>query len=379
MGNLVQPMARPLRVLMVTPRYFPFMGGVETHVYEVGRRLAAAGVDLCVLTTDPASELPAHEMVEGMHIWRVPAYPPKLDLYIAPAIVRVIGAEQWDVVHCQSYHTFVAPLAMAAALRHKVPYIVTFHSGGNSSALRNAVRQTQWRLLRPLFARAARLIGVSQFETAAFRDTLHLAPEQFVVIPNGGKLPAISATTAQPHIGDDKLILAVGRLERYKGHQRVIAAMPTVLQRFPLARLVIVGGGPYESALRQQIADLGLGERVTVCAIPPSDRQAMADMVASANLITLFSDYEAHPIAVMEAIALGKPVLATLTSGLQELAEKGWIQAIRLAATPDEAGAAIIAQLIAPRLPPQVTLPTWEDCADSLLRVYETVVAARAA
>ncbi|MBE3558221.1 MAG: hypothetical protein IMW89_03230 [Ktedonobacteraceae bacterium] len=40
-----------LRLLMVTPRYFPYMGGIETHVYEVGRRLAAAGVHVTLLTT----------------------------------------------------------------------------------------------------------------------------------------------------------------------------------------------------------------------------------------------------------------------------------------------------------------------------------------
>lgn len=371
-----RPIGQPLRVLMVTPRYFPFMGGVETHVHEVGRRLAASGVDICVLTSDPIGNLPVHEEIEGMRIWRVRGYPPKLDLYIAPEIANVVGAEHWDILHCQSYHTFVAPLAMAAALHHHVPYVVTFHSGGHSSSWRNAIRQTQWTMLRPLFARADRLIGVSEFEAEAFRTTLHLPPEQFVVIPNGGKLPDVAASTQEETDDDAKLILAVGRLEKYKGHQRVIAAMPDVLQRFPKAHLIVVGGGPYEPQLRQQIADMQLAEHVTVRAIPANERQAMAELMARANLITLFSDYEAHPIAVMEAIALGKPVLGTQTSGLQELADKGWIQMIPLTALPSEAATAIIAQLESPMIPPQVTLPTWDDCAESLLHVYESVVTA---
>ncbi len=362
-----------LRVLMVTPRYFPMMGGVETHVYEVGRRLAAAGVDLTILTTDPTGDLATTETVEGMHIRRVRAYPSRLDLYIAPEITRVIAEGGWDLIHCQGYHTFVPPLTMTAALRHDIPYVLTFHSGGHSSPLRNAVRHTQWQMLRPLLARAQRLIGVSAFEAAAFRDTLHLPATQFMVIPNGGKLPDVTDVPPRDPADPHKLILAVGRLEQYKGHQRVIAALPGVLQRFPQAQLIIVGGGPYEAALRQQIADLDLGAHVTIQAIPPGERQTMANLLARADLITLFSDYEAHPIAMMEAIALGKPVLATRTSGLQELGEKGWIRTIPLNATPAEASAALCAQLIDPLIPPPVHVPTWEDCTVALLDVYHAV------
>ena len=52
---------RPLRVAMVTASALPRMGGIETHVHEVSTRLAAAGVDVTVLTTDPSGELPREE------------------------------------------------------------------------------------------------------------------------------------------------------------------------------------------------------------------------------------------------------------------------------------------------------------------------------
>ena len=114
---------RPLRVLFVTPRYAPYVGGVEQHVAEVGRRLAASGCSVCVLTTDPGGKLPSEENVDGVTIRRVRAWPRSRDYCFAPGIFRSVaaGGEDWDIVHVQSYHTLVAPLAMLGARRASAP------------------------------------------------------------------------------------------------------------------------------------------------------------------------------------------------------------------------------------------------------------------
>ena len=64
-----------LRVLMVTPHYFPHQGGVETHTYEVARRLADSGMQPTVLTIDTSGELPAREVIEGVIVRRIMAWP----------------------------------------------------------------------------------------------------------------------------------------------------------------------------------------------------------------------------------------------------------------------------------------------------------------
>lgn len=365
----------PLRVLMVTPHYFPHLGGVETHTYEVARRLAHLGVAPSVLTTDTGGTLPATETVEEVPIRRIPAWPARRDYFFAPDIARAIARERPDIVHCQGIHTLVAPLAMLAAWRLRIPYIVTFHTGGHTSRLRNAVRGLQWRSLRPLLARASQLIGVSKFEVASFRDGLGLPAERFTVIRNGAQLPAVPesvATEAAP------LIVSIGRLERYKGHHRVLAALPRLRERHPGARLLILGGGPYEQALREQATQLGVAGAVEIRRIPPADREAMATTLAGAAVVTLLSDYEAHPIAVMEALALGRPVLVAATSGLRELADEGLARAVPLAAPPATVAAALAAQIEEPLRPAQVALPTWDDCAAQLLAVYRRVAGERA-
>jgi glycosyltransferase involved in cell wall biosynthesis len=360
-----------LRVLFVTARYFPYMGGVENHVYQVARRLAQAEVDVTVLTTDPSRQLPSNEQLEGVKIQRVPAWPARRDYYFAPDIYPLIANGEWDVIHCMSYQTLVAPLAMLAAWRAGIPYIVTFHGGGHSSRLRNALRGIQLAILSPLLRRAERLVATARFEIAFFGKRLHLQDEKFVFIPNGSDL----AQGPQPTPASSKraLIASVGRLERYKGHQHVLAALPKILEQQPDAHLWIAGSGPYEPTLRQMASKLGVADHVEIRAIPAQDRETMAAELSKAALIVLLSEYETHPMAVLEGLALGCPALVAETSGLSELAQQGLACAIPLKSSPQEVAAAVLQQLREPLLPPVLRLSTWDQCANDLMDLYQSL------
>jgi glycosyltransferase involved in cell wall biosynthesis len=91
---------------------------------------------------------------------------------------------------------------------------------------------------------------------------------------------------------DETLIASVGRLERYKGHQRIIAALPAILKQKPDVLLWIAGKGPYESALRILARKLCVEDHVRFQAIPPEDRERMAQELANASLVVLLSEYE---------------------------------------------------------------------------------------
>lgn len=364
-----------MRIWMVCARYLPLTGGTEQHVHEVGRRMAALGHEVTILTTDRDGSLPAREQREGMQIIRCAAGPTRSDLYWSPDIWREIGRAECDLLHVQGWHTLVAPLAMAAAVRRRLPYALTFHSGGHSSPSRQAVRGLQARVLRPLARRARQLIGVSRFEADHFSSALNIARERFQVIGNGAQMPAPAARPAESADGT-RLLLSVGRLERYKGHHRVVEALPLVLAREPRVRLRIAGDGPYEAELRALVERLGLGAVVEIGRIPPSQRDAMATAMAQAALVTLISDYEAHPVAVMEAVSLGTPVLTTDTSGFIELAERGLVHTVPQHASREALADAILAELNAPDRPqPQrLSLSDWDDCTRELLHSYRRML-----
>ena len=284
----------------------------------------------------------------------------------APAIAGAIGAARPDVVHVQSYHTFVAPLAMAAALRRRIPYVVTFHAGGHSSRLRTSVRGPQLRVLGPLLRRAARLVALARFEIDVYGRALGVPRDRFALVPNGSDL-----TTAEVKVGHrEPLVVSMGRLERYKGHHRVLDAFAHVARERPHARLWIAGDGPYEGELRRQVDELGLADRVLIESVPIDQPEELANRLARAALLVLLSDFETHPISALEGAALGCRLLVRRTSGLAELVESGLAAGVSPEATAREVAAAIVEQLDAPPACHDIRLPTWDECARGLLQVY---------
>jgi glycosyltransferase involved in cell wall biosynthesis len=372
---MVDKMDKP-NILMVTCRYYPFMGGIETHVHEVGRRLVQDGSDVTILTTMPNHiALPREEVVEGMRIIRVRAWPKHGDYYFSPEIYSIIRSGKWDLVHCQGCHNFVPPLAMLAAKAAKIPYVLTFHTGGHSSRFRSSIRSIQWKMLRPLLADAFKLIAVSAFEAEYFQDLLHLPAEQFTIIPNGAALPDLASLSSKTAVKEmsQTLIVSIGRLERYKGHQRLIRALPKLLEWRSDVRLLILGAGPYETALRELSRRIGVAEHLEIRSVPANDRQGMMELISQASLMALLSEYEAHPIAVMEALALKRPILVTDTSGFKELAEQKLVRSIPLNSSAEEIALAAQKQIEDPIVPPaHFVLPSWEDCVRQLALVYNT-------
>ncbi len=365
-----------MHILMASARYAPLIGGIETHIREVGTRMAARGHTVTVLTTDPTGALPATEYDRGMAIRRVKAWPKNRDYYFAPGVYSEIGSRRYNIVHVQGYSTFVAPIAMMAAIRSSIPFVLTFHSGGHSSGFRNSIRGIQRQILAPLVRRADHLVGVSRFEADFFAQSMGLDRAKFSVIPNGAELPTPSdpPPDKEPH-----LVLSVGRLEKYKGHHRVIEAFPRLLQSVPDARLKIIGSGPYEQALHDLVQRLGLHEVVTIESIPSAERQRLADLLYSAGVVVLLSEYEAHPVSVMEALSMGCPVLVADTSGLSEIAQDGLCRAIPLNTPSDGVAAAIERELVTDsRSQGGIKLTNWDDCTDQLLVVYKNILTRKA-
>ena len=197
----------------------------SAHVQELARRVAAAGCEVTVLTTDVSGSLPREERLEGVSVTRVQRGRGIATTTSRRSIARVVAAGDWDVLHVQSYHTFVAPLAMLAAVRTRLPFVVTFHGGGHSSKLRSALRGAQLAALRPLLNRAERFVAIARFEIDLFGGKMGVPAERFVFIPNGSDLRR-QPLTGPLHTTVATLIASVGRLERYKGHHRILAALP---------------------------------------------------------------------------------------------------------------------------------------------------------
>jgi glycosyltransferase involved in cell wall biosynthesis/GT2 family glycosyltransferase len=358
-----------LRVLMVTPRSPLLQGGVERHVMETSKRVAATGAEVEVLCTEPGGPASSEEVRDGVRIRTVRSWPANRDWCLAPRLWREMSRQPWDVVHVQSYHTLVAPLAMLRALTLGIPYVVTFHGGGHSQAHRNKARGTQRRLLGPLLRRAARLVAVARFEVDEYGGELGLPAEKFALIPNGTDL-AFAETGAVARRNGAATIASIGRLERYKGHHRVIEAFPEVLRLKPETTLTVVGSGPYEDDLRRRAAELGVAERVRFTSTPADQPAAMAELLSGISVVVLMSEFETHPLVALEAAAAGCRLLVADASGLGELAREGFARAIPLDENPAAVGRAVVEELGKPPQEKRPKLSSWDECAERLLELY---------
>ena len=174
---------------------------------------------------------------------------------------------------------------------------------------------------------------------------------------------------------DAGLILSVGRLERYKGHQRVIAAMPRLLQLAPDARLRVVGGGDYEPELMRLAHETGVAERIEIGPIDATDRRDGGALINRASLVVAMSEYRSQGIAVLEALALRRRVLVADATALSEFVRNGLARGVALDASPDDLAQAMYDALHAPE-PPPFELPTWDRCAAELVDLYRSILPA---
>lgn len=360
----------PLRVLLVSPAFSPELGGVETHTREVAARLAAAGIETGVLTTDRSHRLVPHDRIRDVPVRRVRAWPRDHDARFAPGLIREVIQGGWDVVHVQCYQSLVAPVAMASAAAARVPYVLTFHGGGHSLRYRSAIRKPQLRVLGPLLRRARRLIATAEWEVDHYASLLDIPRDHFLYIPNGGDLPAPDDAL----VGEDRapVIISPGRLERFKGHDLAIRVLPHLTNKFPDARLLIAGDGPDGDRLRALASDLGVADRVEIRAI--RDRREYASRLAPAAAAVLLSEFETHPMAALEAISLGVPMLvAEDDGGLSELVRKGLARGVSRTDGPQSHAAALAALIDAGPTNHALALSSWDDCTRSLIALYEAI------
>lgn len=368
------------RILMVVQRFFPEMGGTETHVAEVASRLVASGeFDVTVLTTDRTGRLAHAESHDGYQVLRRRSWPEEKDYYLSPGLGVEIVRGDWDLVHVQGIHTFVPPVAMAAARASRTPYVLTFHSGGHSSPARRRARGLQWKLLAPLLRRADHLIAVSRFERSHFSEATGIEASRFTVVPNGGALPAV-AQQVSPKLGR---IVSSGRLEHYKGHHRIIEALPLIRERIPGADLLILGSGDYEGELRSLAERLDVADAVEIRHLPPADRASMAYELGTASVMAALSSYEAHPVGIMEAVTMGLPVVGLDVAGTGDLVEDRLVTGIAEDASVQTVADALTTALEetarrpGPHRPQALDLPTWETTAEGVASVYRRVLSQR--
>jgi glycosyltransferase involved in cell wall biosynthesis len=149
-------------------------------------------------------------------------------------------------------------------------------------------------------------------------------PAKLVVVRNGirHRAPRRGRAAVRAGLGlgaRDRVVLTVGRLAEQKGHRSLCRAVPAILERAPNARFLWAGDGPLEGELRALARRLGVDETVRFL----GRRDDVPDLLGAADLFVLPSLFEGLPLAVLEAMAAGLPVVATRAGGTAEVVDDG--------------------------------------------------------
>lgn len=155
---------------------------------------------------------------------------------------------------------------------------------------------------------AKKIIGRADgylFQTKEQRDFFgRRIAERSIVLPNSIAESFLRA----PYQGKrDNRIVAVGRLAHQKNHSMLIRAFAEIAEKYTDTRLVIYGEGGLRESLEKEVDELNLSDRVEL----PGEVSKIAEHIQSAKLFVLPSDYEGMPNALIEAMSLGMPVIAT--------------------------------------------------------------------
>ncbi|MBL8201875.1 MAG: glycosyltransferase [Chromatiales bacterium] len=235
---------------------------------------------------------------------------------LGPVVRRVLAGLRGPVV--LDGH-FLYPDGVATGLlarRFGLPYVMTARGQDVTLFPRHAVPRA---LIRRACGSASRVITVSD----ALRDgllDLGVAPERVVTLRNGVDLDKFSPgdrMAAREQVGFRRpTLLAVGHLIDRKDHGLMIRALPMV----PDADLVIVGEGPLQQRLLAMARDAGVADRVRIVANVLQDR--LVTYYTAADLSLLTSRHEGMPNVVLESLACGTPVVATVVEGVPELLDR---------------------------------------------------------
>jgi len=355
-----------MRVAQVCPRYWPHIGGVETRVKEISRKLVEIGFEVEVLTTDPSGKLPKESVVKNVKIKRFKSWAPEEAFYFSKDLRNYLlkNSNDFDIVHAHSYHAF--PALYASQAKGKNMLVFTPHYHGTGHTLIRSFLHIPYRLLgKKIFEKTDVIVCVSDYEKDLIKKHFDVNKKNLVVIPNGVNLEDFKVLKKKKK--NCRTILFVGRLEKYKGAQYLILALPNLRDDISLE---IVGTGPYEKSLAELARKLCVENRVKF--FRNLTRSELLEKYANADVFALLSAHEAFGICVAEALATKTPCILANTSGLNDWIDNENCFGVDFPIDVDKL-VMLIAKVIGKEVN-DVKLKDWNETVESLVGIYEDLI-----
>lgn len=368
-----------VRILLLTDA--DVFAGTERHVLELATALNGSGCDVVVGCPDKGV-LAVRAREANLRVFPVEKRG-RIDLRAAARLWMALRRKQFDVIHTHNGRTaLLATIASSLAGRGRIINTQHFLTPAHTQ-LRGIKAMVSHALHRWIAKRAYQTIAISEAVRRSIAERQASPGDKVCVVLNGVSDPQLSslapraAVRAAFGIPDDApLVITSARLEREKGVETLIEAMSDVALQMPSCRCLVAGEGLAREWLQADLERRGLSQVVTLVGFQTD----IHSLMAAADVFVLPSAFEPFGLALIEAMAVARPVIASRAGGPLEIIADG---ISGLLFSPGDAGdlaSAIVQTLTHPDLAASLAVAarrvylerfTARRMADELLPFYQ--------
>lgn len=302
----------------------PFRGGAEEHILSIVTKAREYGCLPFLAAPNSLLKALAPELAEyGVKTFPIETKPPLTTIKLVSRLATILEDQNIDVIHC---HSVISSLyAIAASRCAMIPIIETCH-GREFWREGKLIKGSFW-LDRQASHFIHTFIAVSNAAARFLKESKRIASNKIVVIRNGRDLKSLVPASAQERLqaraelglNEGRAILLLGRLAIEKGHELLLEAIRLLGPSGARITLLFAGVGPLETELRKRCERDGVTHRVRFLGY----QRDIKKLLAAADLVALPSVSEGLPLAAVEALAAGRPIVATRTGGIPEVVIDG--------------------------------------------------------
>lgn len=320
------------KILLMSEIFPPVPGGSGRWFSEIygrfpeGRVVFFVGANRKFQSYDLSSRHPVYRKNLGSTEWGVRSWK-GLTFYLKlwRGLRRVVRLESVTEVHCGRVLPEGVP-ALLLKFTNRIPYSCYVHGEDVETAL--ASRELTW-LTRQVMKYADQIICNSENSRRILEQKWQLLPGKILVMTPGVDVERFAPDDKAPRPaswGNRPVLLTVGRLQKRKGQDMMIRALPALKEKWPNILYAIIGGGKEWEPLHQLARELGVSDHVLF--MGEVDDQQMVNAYRHCTLFALpnrrvGNDDEGFGMVLLEAQACGKPVLAGNSGGTSETMKVG--------------------------------------------------------
>ena len=317
------------KILIFAGYFYPHLGGSEQNIYELSKRLVKKGYGIDIITCNVENVL-SYEELDGIHIYRLPSwdilggtYPvPKPTLTTLKVLWKLLRKKH-DLINTQIRFMITSFLGLVFAEIKRIPLVHTERSAKHSvvsNKVVDLVSKTYDHTIGSLIVKSAwKNIGNSN----ATCDLLeHLGAKETIVIHSGIDTNIFRKKNTNLReklsLGDSVVITFIGRLIYAKGVHDLIPVFADIERELNNLKLLIVGYGHYKQEL-EKLAEKTYKEKILF--LGRKNRKEIAEILSITDIFVNPSYSEGLPTSVLEAGAIGLPIVATDVGGTREIIE----------------------------------------------------------